>query len=1132
VAKGISARDQAELDRDDVSQELERQRRYFESLLEISPVAIVTTDLATVVTTWNPEAERLFGYTRDEALGSRIDDLLANTDDLRNEAAAFIAETSRNGRFHAVTRRMRKDGTLVDVDLLAVTVVVDGEPAGYYVLYHDITELQRQKRYYESLFELSPTAIVSTDPAANVTSWNPAAEQLFGYDAAEAVGRNIDELLAKDPRIHAEAVRISEQNVAGDEVRLVTQRTRKDGSLVDVQVLAAPIVVGGEQVGSYALYHDISELQRQKRYYESLLESSPSAIVTIDLDAAVTSWNPAAERLFGYTRDEAIGRNIDGLVARHEDLRGEAEGMNLEGATKGHAHRVTRRTRKDGSLVDVDVVGASIDVGGEQVGLYAIYSDISDLQRQRRYYEALFELSPGAILTVDTNGNVTSWNPSAERLFGYSAAEAMGRNVDDLLASDPGLHEEAVRAGARVAEGEQVHLVTRRTRKDGSLVDVQLLAAPIVVGGEQVGLYALYHDISELQRARLEAEAATQAKSAFLATMSHEIRTPMNAVIGMTELLLGTELDTEQRSYGDVIRTSGEALLSVINDILDFSKIEAGRLDLEFHPFDLRECVESALELVAPIASDKELDLAYLLAPDTPEALIGDAARLRQILLNLLNNAVKFTEQGEVVLSVGAESLADGRHRVHFSVRDTGIGIPAERLDTLFESFTQVDTSTTRRYGGTGLGLAISRRLTEAMGGQIWAESRVGEGSTFNFTIEADEALRPVRAYERDDVALLHGKRVLIVDDNATNRHIARAYAESWGMVAHDTASPTEALESIRRGDPFDVAILDMQMPELDGVTLAQEIRRSRSAERLPLILLTSLGRGEREEAQFAARLTKPIRPSQLYDALLDVFGEPTITSPRETAALPEEEPSTEGVGLRVLVAEDNPVNQRLALLVLQKLGHRADVVANGAEALAALERERYDVILMDVQMPEMDGLEATRRIHERWPAARPRIVAVTAGARSEDRERCLAAGMDDYLSKPIRAEELAATLASAVPESVDAATLERLKETLGGEAALSELIDTFLDEAPNLLSRLRTAVEQRDTDNVRRAAHTLKSNAATFGAHTLVEECRSLEDMAEAGTLAGATGLLTRVEAEAGHLTAALETTKVGQGT
>jgi PAS domain S-box-containing protein len=1002
----VTTADRGAAGRDRLAGELERQKRYFESLLEISPVAVVTTDLDTTVTSWNPEAERLFGYTRDEALGRQVDDLIAGSDELRAEAAAFVSETTRTGRFHTVTRRMRKDGALVDVELRAVTVVVDDRPVGFYVLYHDISELQRQKRYYESLVEASPTAIATVDLAANVTSWNPAAERLFGYTAAEAIGRNIDELVTKDEHLRAEARDVSRRGVLGEQAHLVTQRQRKDGSVVDVEVLAPPIFIGDEHVGSYALYHDISELQRQKRYYESLLASSPSAIALLDLDATVTAWNAAAERLFGYTRAEAIGQNIDDLLAGRDDLREEAEEMTRRGAMEGEAQLVSRRTRKDGSLVDVHIVGA-----------------------------------------------------------------------------------------------------------------------PVVVGGEQVGLYAIYSDVSELQRARRDAEAATEAKSAFLATMSHEIRTPMNAVIGMTELLLGTELDVDQRSFAEVIRTSGEALLSVINDILDFSKIEAGRLDLELQPFDLRECVESALEIVAPTASDKSLDLAYVLAPAAPEALVGDAARLRQILLNLLNNAVKFTEGGEIVLTVDAEPLArdDGsrrRHRVHFSVRDTGIGIPPDRVETLFESFSQIDASTTRRYGGTGLGLAISRRLTDAMGGDIWVESRVGEGSTFHFAIEADEAPRPVRRYEAETVALLAGRRVLLVDDNATNRQIARAYAESWGMVVRDTGSSAEAIEWVRRGDPFDVAVLDMQMSELDGVALAQEIRGHRDAEHLPLILLTSLGR--REEAAvgvlFAAHLTKPIRPSQLYDALLEVL-EGGVAAP-ELAAAAAARVEHEPAGLRILVAEDNAVNQRLALLMLEKLGYRGDVVSNGAEALAALERTRYDVVLMDVQMPELDGLEATRRIHERWASERPQIIAVTAGAMSEERDRCLAAGMDDYLSKPIRIEELSAALgalrsaASLSASAIDAPVLTRLRDSLG-EAATVEVIETFLAEGPQLVSALREAVERGDSAELRRAAHTLKSNAATFGASALAELCRKLEEVGEAGTVAGAAHLVARTEAE-----------------
>jgi len=1126
----MDTRDVAARDHEKVAEELERQKQYFESLFAMSPVAIVMTDVAARVTAWNPAASGLFGYSEEEALGLPIDDLIANREDLRGEAGAFKSEAARTGRFQGITRRTRKDGSLVDVEVLAVPVVFDGEPSGYYAIYHDISELQRQKQYYESLLETSPAAIVTVDMDAIVTSWNPAAERLLGYTREEATGRNIDDLVANRSDVRAEAEEVSTKAGRGEPMHLVTRRTRKDGSLIDVDVVAAPIFVAGEQVGLYAIYSDVSELQQQKQYYESLLESSPSAIVTIDPDATVRSWNSAAEQLFGYAREEAIGQNLDELVAGRSDLRAEAEELNREGRLRGGVHLVTTRTRKDGSLVDVDIVGAPIVVAGEEVGLYAIYSDVGELQRQRRYFESLVEMSPTAIATVDRDDNVTSWNAAAEQLFGYTREEAIGRNIDELVANNDEIQVEANDVRHRAVAGP-VRLITRRTRKDGSLVDVEVRVARIFVAGEEHGLVALYHDISELVHARREAEAATQAKSAFLATMSHEIRTPMNAVIGMTELLLGTDLDAQQQSFGEVIRTSGEALLSVINDILDFSKIEAGRLDLEQQPVDLRESVESAMDLVAPIAAEKGLDLAYVLDPRTPEAVIGDATRLRQVLLNLLNNAVKFTEHGEVVLRVDAEPVAreTSTYQVHFQVSDTGIGIPEDQLENLFESFSQLDASTTRRYGGTGLGLAISRRLIEAMGGTIWAESRSGEGSTFHFTIEAEAGPKPLRRYAAGASAPLSGRRVLIVDDNATNRHIARAYAESWGMVARDTESPTEALELIRRGDPFDVAILDMQMPELDGLAVAREIRRHRDADRLPLILLTSLGHREPQaEHQFAASLTKPIRPSQLYDVLLDVLGEEASVAPLEREAEPERAEETPArAPLRVLIAEDNTVNQRLAMLLLEKLGHRADVVDNGVEALEALERRRYDLVLMDVQMPEMDGLEATRRIHERWASERPRIVAVTAGAMSDERDRCLAAGMDHYLSKPIRMEELSAALGDIAPppqDVLDTSALARLTKTLGGGSAVAELIDTFFAEAPKLVATLHDAARAGNAGELQRAAHTLKANAATFGAEQLAELCRRLEAMGEAQTLSEAERLAERAEVEYAQVRSALE--------
>jgi CheY-like chemotaxis protein len=488
----------------------------------------------------------------------------------------------------------------------------------------------------------------------------------------------------------------------------------------------------------------------------------------------------------------------------------------------------------------------------------------------------------------------------------------------------------------------------------------------------------------------------------------------------MSGLLLDTPLDGEQRDYATTIRDSGDALLTIINDILDFSKIEAGRMDVEAQPFDLRECVESALDLVTTRAVEKHLDTAYVFEGEVPAAIVGDVTRLRQILLNLLANAVKFTEHGEVVVTVTSAPVPAADTELTFAVRDTGIGLTAEGMSRLFQSFSQADSSTTRKYGGTGLGLAISRRLAELMGGRMWAESDgPGTGSTFLFTIRAPTAsLPPTR--QRDFVGPqpeLAGKRLLVVDDNATNRRVLALQTAKWGMQARATESPREALRWVEHGDPFDVAILDMHMPGMDGLALARRIRDANAA--LPLVLFSSLGRREAgdDDRLFDAYLSKPIHQSQLYDTLVGLLAREgaakTAANAPEKARLDPEMAARHP--LRILLAEDNVVNQKLALRLLLQMGYRADLASNGIEAIESIERQAYDVVLMDVQMPEMDGLEASRRICARWGrGARPRIVAMTANAMQGDRDMCLEAGMDDYLTKPIRVERLVAALTVA----------------------------------------------------------------------------------------------------------------------
>jgi PAS domain S-box-containing protein len=520
------------------------------------------------------------------------------------------------------------------------------------------------------------------------------------------------------------------------------------------------------------------------------------------------------------------------------------------------------------------------------------------------------------------------------------------------------------------------------------------------------------HD--ELERTNAELKQASLVKSQFLANMSHEIRTPLNAILGMTGLLMNTPLNDEQRDFAETVRTSGDVLLSLINDILDFSKIEAQKMDLENQPFEIRRCVEEALDLVTPKALDKKLELTYSLDEGLPSNVVGDVTRVRQILVNLLGNAVKFTSKGEIDISVTGQLRDHYKYQLHFTVKDTGLGVPVDRQNRLFHSFTQVDASTTRKFGGTGLGLAISKRLSELMGGTMWVESTgiPDDGSAFHFTIMVGVSIEEITTR---DVTSLFGKKILIVDDNKTNREILLRQTIFWFMQPSAAASGAEALALFQQGQVFDLAILDMQMPEMDGLMLADEIKKLPAGKMIPLVLLSSLGYREMEtdRPRFAASLTKPVKSAHLYDALNTVLNRHASTI-RHTSTVPMQ--FTSEIGRRhplsILLAEDNVINQKVALRFLEKTGYRADIASNGLEVLEALKRQHYDVVLMDVQMPEMDGEQATIEIRNTIPRdQQPRIIAMTANAIVGDREHYLSIGMDDYVTKPVKLEDLVRAL-------------------------------------------------------------------------------------------------------------------------
>jgi two-component system sensor histidine kinase/response regulator len=910
-------------------------------------------------------------------------------------------------------------------------------------------------------------------------------------------------------------------------------------------------------------------LSAKDRYRGTIVETALDAVISMNERGRVVDWNGQAERIFGWTAAEAKGQELASLIIPEQHRDEHRDGLQHysktgEGNVLGQRLELTA-LRKMGEEfpVELSVIAVPLDDG---VVFNAFLRDISERNEDAQYrtrMAALVDSSFDAIIGKDVAGKIISWNMGAERVYGFTEQEAVGQTIAFIL--PPGIDEEepeilrAMQTGQRLEQFETV-----RRRKDGSLIPVSLTLSIIADNNTTIiGSSTIERDITdskrqkeELQQAKEAAEEATRMRAEFLANVSHELRTPMNAIIGMTQITLDEDVTDDVRDYVQTANDAAHSLLTLLNDILDFSKIESGKFTIANEPFCLRETVDETVKTLSTRAFDKGIELACEIEPACPDNLMGDPTRVRQVLTNLIGNAIKFTDQGEVILAVKASKEWPQKTRLRFSVRDTGIGIPLDDQRRILEPFMQVDASSTRRHGGTGLGLAICTELIQLMGGRISMESEVGVGSQFSFQLsfarQKDPGSGSIGSNDFTPIEQLRNMRVLVVDDNETNRRIMSESLSNWSMcpdTANDGQQALGRLQQAREaGSPYPLVIVDALMPQMDGYALSEEIAERFSDPPPVILMLSSSDRREfrqrEEEAGISVYLQKPVSQSDLMDAVIralnvrfaaDDISDGDAQRPRSNAAL------------SVLLAEDTPANQKLVTTILKKRGHAVTVAQNGREAVELFGRQAFDVILMDVQMPSMDGIQATTAMREQEASSDSPtpIIAMTAHAMRGDREKCLNAGMDAYIAKPIDAKVLIELVESISHESLpargDTPSMETrnaskesastaidfdgtMKRLAGDMDLFRDFIGYFDEDSPKLLVSLRDAIANDEAPIVQRAAHSLKGLAANFGAEGCVAAAHKLEECGKNHDLAIASELLRGLEEEVQGLGATLK--------